>query len=158
MSSHIQTQHHHHHHLWSSYRPFVSPEETSISSSTAKPRPSTTRSAVPSPSSQHVCGVGASSLPQGWEWGAGGRARQTPGEWCRGCVEPWHRAELPGGPGHLSTLWPQEDHPLRWGQDVRYAHLYCLLSVWRTWRWSRVCVPGLRINLPKLSSRSCKFS
>lgn len=89
-----------------------------------QPRPCTPCSVVPSPSSHHVCGVGAGSLPQGWEWGAGGPSRQTPGERCGGRVEPGHWTELPGGPGYLPTLWPQEDHPLWWGQDVRYAHLY----------------------------------
>ena len=89
-----------------------------------QPRPSIPCSLVPFPSSHHVCGVGARSLPQGWEWGAGRRTRQTPGEWCGGRVEPRHRAELPGGPGPLPPLWPKEDHPLGRGQDVRYAHLY----------------------------------
>ncbi len=112
-------------HLWISYRQadslqpphFCCPHLT-------QPRPSTSCSVVPSPSSHHVCRVGAGSLPQGWEWGAGGRTRQTPGERCGGRVEPRHRAELPGGPCHLPALWPQEDHPLWWGQDVRYAQLY----------------------------------
>ncbi|XP_069048177.1 transcriptional enhancer factor TEF-3 isoform X3 [Lepisosteus oculatus] len=36
-------------------------------------------------------------------------------------MEPRHRAELPGGPGHLPPLRPPQDHPLRRGQDVRYA-------------------------------------
>ena len=33
-------------------------------------------------------------------------------------MEPGHRAELPGGPGHLPPLRPPQDHPIGRGQDV----------------------------------------
>lgn len=118
--------HHHHHHICGFHTDRTTPCSLLPFSYPHLPQPTpwTPCSLVPFPSSHHVCGVGAGSLPQGWEWGAGGRTRQTPGEWCRGRVEPRHWAELPGGTGHLPTLWPQEDHPLWRGQDVRYAHLY----------------------------------
>lgn len=53
--------------------------------------------------------------PGGWARGPGQGAGQRRG----GCVEPRHRAELPGGPGHLPALRPPQDHPVRRGQDVR---------------------------------------
>lgn len=49
--------------------------------------------------------------------------RQARRQWCRGGVEPWYWTELPGGPGHLSSLWTQEDHPLWWGKDVWWVQM-----------------------------------
>lgn len=44
--------------------------------------------------------------------------RQVYRQWCRGSVEPWDWAELPGGPGHLSSLRKEEDYLVWWGKDV----------------------------------------
>lgn len=122
-------QHHYHHHTcgFSDIPCSFLPSTSTIIPT--HPWPSTSCSVVFLLSSHHVCGVGASSLPQGWEWGARRRTWQTPGEWRGGRVEPWHRAELPGGLGHLPSLWPQEDYPLWWGQDVRYAQTFSSLIV-----------------------------
>lgn len=77
---------------------------------------------VPTPHRHHpVCGVGFSPLSRGRKWGAEWSFGQASGERCRRRMEPRHRAELPGGTGHLPALRPTQDHPLRWGQDVRYA-------------------------------------
>ena len=50
---------------------------------------------------------------------------------CRGRLVPGHRAELPGGAGHLPAMRPEEDHPVWRGQDVRWVidvvicHYHC---------------------------------
>lgn len=54
--------------------------------------------------------------------------RQACGQRCRGSVEPWHWTELPRGPGHLSSLWAQEDHPLWWGEDVWWVQICVCVS------------------------------
>lgn len=50
--------------------------------------------------------------------------RQARRQWCRGGVEPWYWTELSGGPGHLSSLWTQEDHPVWWGKDVWWVQMW----------------------------------
>lgn len=41
------------------------------------------------------------------------RPGQGSGQRCGGSVEPGHRAELSGGPGHLPALRTAQDHPVR---------------------------------------------
>lgn len=50
---------------------------------------------------------------------------QTCGQRRWGSVEPWYWTELPGGPGHLSPVWTQEDHLIRRGKDVWWVEM-CL--------------------------------
>lgn len=45
-------------------------------------------------------------------------SRQVYRQWCWGSMEPWDWAELPGGPGHLSSLRKEEDYLVWWGKDV----------------------------------------
>lgn len=51
--------------------------------------------------------------------------RQTGGQRRWGSVEPWYWTELPGGAGHLSPMWTQEDHPIWRGKDVWWVEM-CL--------------------------------
>lgn len=68
--------------------------------------------------SRHHCfqRVECERKPRGWagrgQWG------QDPGRGCWGRVEPGYWAELPGGPRYLPSLWPEENHSVRWREDV----------------------------------------
>jgi hypothetical protein len=65
---------------------------------------------------QISCFYACQSFSPGWQ-GPGSRR-------CGGRMEPWHRAELPGGPGNLSTMWPTQDYPIGRRQDVRWVQYY----------------------------------
>lgn len=71
--------------------------------------------------SRHHCfqRVECERKPRGWagrgQWG------QDPGRGRWGRVEPGYWAELPGGPRYLPSLWPEENHPVRWREDVRWV-------------------------------------
>lgn len=86
-------------------------------------------------------------------------SRQACRQRCRGGVEPWHWTELSGGPGHLSSMWTQEDYPLWWGEDVWWVKIHDCLCVLnpcvafcscmkseREWKWKVKISPYLSLK------------